>query len=497
MQADLASTRQQRDELDAQSRRLAGELRDAIYSLSQMVAAQQGQVVSWAVRGLTSTAVQTQHCELWEAAVRFGGSSGGSVGSATACSPGNAALAGGASGDGSVLCAPEQSAASAASGADDGEEPPAEPAAGAAPRVLQLAALQQQIRALYRAKALHDIAVARGQRPFMPLPDFVAAHLTLQSGVDGPAVQQRAAQLQASVEAHAAADRDVTLFGLAAGMLEEVEAGGDAGSSAGASTSSCAVVVQPGGSAASASAAAAAVPLVLYHSRRCVSTSAAQQAADTLPTLRRFCAASWHAAYLRSAARSALARPFDPAGPAQLLHPMAAEVHNLAVAVPGVEQLMCWVLQGGLGACLGALDLGLRLAESQVGLDGLVGSGWLGCNRQLTGWTVMHNVSCSWQRFGIRGAATVLQSSQWSYPSCLARPASPPLPRHRCPSCTCWPWRAAACSAWPPPLPCTSRAPQRQPLTTCCCPRAPACTASMAACRLSRQEGRWRQAAAP
>lgn len=377
MQADLASTRQQRDELDAQSRRLAGELRDAIYSLSQMVAAQQGQVVSWAVRGLTSTAVQTQHCELWEAAVRFGGSSGGSVGSATACSPGNAALAGGASGDGSVLCAPEQSAASAASGADDGEDPPAEPAAGAAPRVLPLAALQQQIRALYRAKALHDIAVARGQRPFMPLPDFVAAHPTLQSGVDGPAVQQRAAQLQASVEAHAAADRDVTLFGLAAGMLEEVEAGGDAGSSAGpTSTSSCAVVVQPGGSAASASAAAAAVPLVLYHSRRCVSTSAAQQAADTLPTLRRFCAASWHAAYLRSAARPALARPFGPAGPAQLLHPMAAEVHNLAVAVPGVEQLMSWVLQGGLGTCMGALDLGLRLAESQVG-GRVHASGWL------------------------------------------------------------------------------------------------------------------------
>ena len=365
LQADLAATRQQRDELDAQSQRLAGELRDAIYSLSQMVAAQQGQAVSWAVRGLTSTGVQTQHCELWEAAMRFGAGSSDSRG--PSCRPGCTAMVGSASGDGSVLCAPERSSASAASGSDDGEQaaPEAAPTAGPALRVLPLPALQQQIRALFRAKALHDIAVARGQRPFMPLPDFVAAHLMLQSGVDGPAVQQRAAQLQASVEAHAAADREVTLFGLAAGMLEELEMSEQARGTAGGSSGT--LVVRPVGDAAPTSAAAGAVPLVLYHSRRRTGTPAAQQAVDTLPTLRRFCAASWHSAYLRSAARPARARPFDPAAPAQLLHPMAAEVHNLAVTVPGVEQLMCWMLQGGLGACMGGLDLGLRLAESQVG----------------------------------------------------------------------------------------------------------------------------------
>ena len=364
-QADLAATRQQRDELDAQSRRLAAELRDAIYSLSQMVAAQQGQAVSWAVRGLTSTGVQTQHCELWEAALWCGSSSSNI--STSSCSPGCSALGGSASADGSVLCAPEQSGASAVSTSEDAEEAADDPVASisGAARVLPLPALQQQIRALYRAKALHDIAVARGQRAFMALPEFVAAHLALQSGVDGPAVQQRAAQLQASVEAHAAADREVALFGLAAGMLEETSEAGDAGGSAGRNP--CALVVQPAGIAAPSSAAAAAVPLVLYQSRRQAGTHTAQQAADALPTLRRFCASSWHSAYLRSAARPVLAGTFDSAGPAQLLHPMAAEVHNLAVSVPGVEQLMCWVLQGGLGACLGGLDLGLRLAESQVG----------------------------------------------------------------------------------------------------------------------------------
>jgi hypothetical protein len=71
-QADLAVTREQREALDAQSRRLARELRDAIYTISQQNAAQQGQAVSWAVRGLRSAAVQTQHCELWQA--NLGGS---------------------------------------------------------------------------------------------------------------------------------------------------------------------------------------------------------------------------------------------------------------------------------------------------------------------------------------------------------------------------------------------------------------------------------------
>ena len=48
-------------------------------------------------------------------------------------------------------------------------------------------------------------------------------------------------------------------------------------------------------------------------------------------------------------------------------HP-PSQVHNLALSVPGVEQLMVWVLSGGLGACLPTLDLGLQLAENQAGV---------------------------------------------------------------------------------------------------------------------------------
>jgi hypothetical protein len=85
-----------------------------------------------------------------------------------------------------------------------------------------LPALQQQIREIYRSKAQHDIAVARGQRPFLPLADFVASYLAQQHGSDGCAVEQRAQQLQASVESHADV-LEVAMFGLAAGMLEEGE----------------------------------------------------------------------------------------------------------------------------------------------------------------------------------------------------------------------------------------------------------------------------------
>lgn len=359
-QADLADTRQQRDDLAAESSRLAGELRDCIYSLSAAVAQQQGQLVSWALRGLQSCGTQTEYCRLWEANLCHGSthSTGQDAGSKGATGPESSASAGG-----SVLCPAVQdrsfgegSEDEACSGVEAGS---GQLEAAPPPRALSLPALQRQIQSIYRAKAVHDIAVARGQRPFLPLADFLAAHLSLQAGAHGPAVRQRAAQLQASVEAHAGADREVALFGLAAGMLEEAEEHT-------VRVDCCApLMLQPAAAGCSVSGSAgAAVPLILYHSRR-IDGTAVQRA---LPTLRRFGAAAWHVAYLRSAARPPLAQPFDPfEGSRPLLHPMAAEVHAQAVVTPGVEPLMSWVLGGGLGACIDGLDLGLRLAENQVG----------------------------------------------------------------------------------------------------------------------------------
>lgn len=345
-----------------------------------MHAQRQGAATSWAVRGLQSQGAQTQYCELWVA--NLCGKAGGG-GAAGPCCPDGCAdgLDGAASGDGSVLCAPQSSAGTAAS--EDGSpravseaeavelaaavDTPAAPA-----RVLPLPALRQQIRDLYQAKALHDIAVARGQRPFLPLADFLACHLALQAGVGGPTVQQRAAQLQTSVAAHAAAgDREVALFGLAAGMLEEAPCGACGCSATGDDSSGGLLVLQPRpglGGAAASTTAADAVPTVLYHSRRRTGSRAQHELEDALPVLRRYSASAWHAAYLRSAARRPLPQPFDPAGCQQLLPAMAAEIHNLAVGVPGVEQLITWAL--GSEACPSAslpqLDLGLRLAENQV-----------------------------------------------------------------------------------------------------------------------------------
>lgn len=376
-----------------------------------MVAQQQGQALSWAVRGLRSSGTQTQYCRLWEANLC------GAVGPARGGSGSNGGheCAASASGEGSVLCAAPSSAS--CGGSEDGAAPDKPAARSEAARVLPLAALQQQVRDIYRAKALHDIAVARGQRPFLPLADFVARHLELQSGADGAATRQRALQLQASVEAHAGACREVALFGLAAGMLEEAPPG-PGGEAAGAVP---VLVLQPSSAAGrcaseAPTAAAAAVPLVLYHARRRAGTAAQQAAQDALPPLRRFSAGAWHAAYLRSAARPPLPQPFDPAGGAggPGLHPMAAEVHNLALGTPGLEQLMGWVLEGGLGACLPRLDLGLRLAENQVGGWG----GWVGGGG-----------SCAWGRSCLAAGPTPLTAARLCLaPMCLAC---------RCPSCTC------------------------------------------------------------
>jgi hypothetical protein len=361
------ATREQRDELAAQRRRLARELRDAIYSLAQLHAQQQGPTLSWAVRGLQSAATQTQYCRLWEANL------GGGI-----CGLEEHRGSGGSDAS-SVLCTARSSTSSCSvgSGSEDGvalaESAALAAAAAQSARVLPLLALQQEIRELYRAKALHDVAVARGQRAFLSLPDFLAAHLALQCGREGAAVVQRAAQLQASVEAHAGV-HEVAMFGLSAGMLEEATPGGSSGTSAdgcgacGGSGSS-----RPGPASASplmpaTTAAAAAAPLVLYHRRRAAnsSTGAGGGASGAVPALRRFCVSDWHAAFARSAARPPLPQPFGPAG-ADCIHGMASEVHNLALSVPGLEQLMVWVLGGGLGAVLPRLDLGLRLAENQVG----------------------------------------------------------------------------------------------------------------------------------
>lgn len=372
-QADLDATRRQRDEAEAQGRRLAGELRDAIYSLGQLCAQQQGQGVSWAVRGLTNAAVQTQYCELWEANLGYA--------CASCCRGSGDASAGGKGGEAergldatSILCSSRSDASTASDGSGGGSEDGAA-ASGAAARVeppsgpvrvLSLWSLQQQIKEIYRSKALHDLAVARGHKPFLPLPDFVALHLAVQSGAGGRAVQRRAAQLQASVEAHAAV-YEVAMFGLSTGMLEE--AGGALAPGAAARGSALAAPpARPAGGAPGSplkpgtTAAAAAVPLLLYSG---ASAAPALPTGGPLPTLRRFCAAGWHAAYHASAARPQLPQPFNPAA-ADQLHPMTSEVHNLALSVPGVEQLMCWVLGGGAAACMPQLDLGLRLAENQA-----------------------------------------------------------------------------------------------------------------------------------
>lgn len=337
--------------------------------MGQMQAQQQGQAVSWAVRGLTSTAVQTQYCELWEANI------GSSTGDSVLCTLPSSSSSGTSSSSG-------LQSTSSRGGSEDGAvagEVGTTAAPAAAARVLALSALQQQIKEIYRAKAQSDLAAARGQRPFVPLPDFVASYLAQQSGSDGRAVQQRAQQLQASVEAHAEVF-EVGMFGLSAGMLEEA-AGLSAGGPAG--TAVTAAAAQSGASCASASASplappltatSAAVPLVLYSRARARSGSrgigpgAAEcrlQQEAVLPALRRFSGASWHAAYQQSAARPPLPQPFHPAAFDQI-HSMASEVHNLALSVPGVEQLMCWVLDGGLASCLSQLELGLRLAENQV-----------------------------------------------------------------------------------------------------------------------------------
>lgn len=313
-----------------QSARLGGELRDAIYSLSQLHAASHcSQAASWAVRGLQSGGTQTEYCRLWVASL-CGAPGGGDSES------------GGASGEGSVLCTVTSSASSEESGAAGGE-----PAGEPVHRVLSLPVLRQQLRELYRAKAPHDIAVARGQRPFMPLAAFLASH---QHGSEGPAVRQRAAQLQASVEAHAAADEEVALFGVSVGWLGE-RAASDAASPPPAA----------GVPGAPCMDAAAAVPLVLYHSRRRQGGAAAEQA-QVLPPLRRFCAAAWHAAYLQSAGRP----PVPGFSAAALLPATLADVHSVAVGMPGVEQLLAWALGGGVGAALPRLDLGLRLSELQA-----------------------------------------------------------------------------------------------------------------------------------
>ncbi|KAL4437050.1 hypothetical protein ABPG75_004189 [Micractinium tetrahymenae] len=332
VQADLAATRGQRDAAEAQGRRLAQEL--------------------------------------WEANV-------GCACASCARSSGCGAVSEGCMGErgadaASVLCGSSSNASASSDGSEDGAAAGAAAAPAEQPcspvRVLSLWALQQHIKEIYRAKALHDLAVARGQKPFLPLPDFVAQHLALQSGPEGRAVQQRARQLQASVEAHAGV-YEVAMFGLSTGMLEEA-----AGALAPAATRGTAFAVSaaaPAGSLPASpanllkpttTAAAAVVPAVLYGDG---GAAAALPAGGAVPALRRFCAADWHAACQVSAARRPLPQPFNPAASDQI-HPMASEVHNLALGTPGVEQLMCWVLGGGVAASLPQLDLGLRLAENQL-----------------------------------------------------------------------------------------------------------------------------------
>lgn len=173
-----------------------------------------------------------------------------------------------------------------------------------------------------------------------------------QHGVDSEAGAQRAQQVAASLRAHAPASREVALFALAAGVLTEEELlelscaadDDEAGSLLGPGCPQPGQAVDcsqagrdaaaeeagplkpvylrqdtakqrcPGSSSPQPNATwlcsreAAAEPLALYHSRRSVG---AQAQGGPAASLRAFCHADWHTAYLHSSARQ-LAAPPDP-----------------------------------------------------------------------------------------------------------------------------------------------------------------------------------------
>ena len=244
---------------------------------------------------------------------------------------------------------------------------------------------------VYKSKAVQDIAVARGRQPFAPLPAFQAAHFALQHGAGGALAAAKLRQLGEAVRQHAGGSREVALFGLAAGLVTEEEVaaaveaaeahaqGQDQAQAADAEAGAAGqpqvllppvllrqdtaqAEQRPGSSSAAGERqqAAAKAPLVLYHSRR----RAPAQARDAvLASLEAFAHSRWHAAYLRSAARSL----DPPPNPLALLPSVCWEVQDLLLSVPGVPELLRWVQGGGAAAGLRGADLGMPLAENQVG----------------------------------------------------------------------------------------------------------------------------------
>ena len=331
LQGQLAALRDERRELDRRCRDLSGQLRDAIYTISQMNAQQQGQALSWALRGLHSTGVQTQYCELWVRNLGSSGDGADSIGVVAAQGEQHGA---------SLVPHQQPEEVAAASGAKGGSS-------SSEARPLPLPDLQRLIAAIYRSKAVCDIAVARGQRAFQTLPEFTDSYVGQQHGADTQAGQRRREQLQLGVEAWAGSVAEVALFGLSTGMLAE---GADGQ-----------LLSTRGGRAAGGGGSGAAVPLVMYHGKQPQPAGAAQ--ADALAGLHRFCHSQWHAAYLASHVRQ-LPAPFSPA---DALHGICAEVAALVAGVPGAEVLLRWVATGGVGSSWSQLDLGLPLGENQVG----------------------------------------------------------------------------------------------------------------------------------
>lgn len=285
-------------------------------------------------------------------------------------------------------------------------------AAALPPPLLSRQDAQALVRQLYKAKAAQDIAVARGQRPFTPLPEFVGSYFQLQYGLGMAAAEQRLAQLGASVRAHAAAGcQELALFGLAAGLLTEDELaaavaaaavgaqqqqqGTACGEAAEAEADGALLVMpalppvlvrqdtaqseqrscsppSPSYACGPSRQTTAKAPLVLYHSRR---QPAAQRRGATLGCLDAFRHSRWHAAYLRSATR----RLGPPPNPLQLLHSVCGEVAELLQSVPGVGELLEWVQGGGVAAAVQGADLGMPLAESQAS-GARAASGFLGAS---------------------------------------------------------------------------------------------------------------------
>eukprot|EP00887_Chlorella_sp_A99_P005256 scaffold1.g5256.t1 len=317
-QAQLAEVQEERWALEARCKGLGKELRDAIYTISQMHAEQQGPQLTWQLRGLRSRGAQTQYCELWERTLGDPGETEEEAGGGAVSETGPRGLG------------VEAAAGGASSGGEGRVAPP-------------LAAVKRLIAEVMRAKAVADIAAARSQQPFAALDEFLEAFITQQHGLETAAAVQRRELLQAGVEAWARTDVEVALFGLSAELLAEGP-GGRLVSTRGRT---------------SRDAAADRVPLVLY-------AGAWQRPemarAEALTSLRGFCHARWHAAYLASRARPALMACSFADG----LHSICGEVQALVASVPGAELLLRWVATRGVGRCVADLDLGLPLAENQA-----------------------------------------------------------------------------------------------------------------------------------